>query len=310
MSLFLDKNYISTKYDTKYPMDCLVHTYNKKYFNNQEETLDMLMKKVLLPGEVAFGYYYDENTSYGTNAIFAVGPLSNGAGNIIFKNSNDIDNLIKDLSTYITEEKENIDLYLQNAIDNIDELINNANNYLQNIQSNIDNIISDSSDLIQQLHIYNTSINEILTFNNEIQDNLDDILILLHDRIEDVSNYIITLINQSFTGENKNTSLYYIINEFKQDIQDKTQNLDLINSSINNLYKKFNYFVEHDFNSQKNIVQNLLRRIGILEHFMYHILEIPEDQAEYSIMDIINIINSSTYGSRLTIHDLNTLNTL
>ena len=112
MSLFLDKNYISTKYDTKYPMDCLVHTYNKKYFNNQEETLNTLMNKVLLPGEVAFGYYYDPDAKYGTNAIFAVGPLSHGSGNIIFKNSTDIDKLVKDLSTYITSEKENIDLHL------------------------------------------------------------------------------------------------------------------------------------------------------------------------------------------------------
>jgi hypothetical protein len=90
MGLFLDKR-IDTKYTPKYPSDCLVHTYNKKYCSDINTAETLLMNKVLLPGEVAFGYYYDEDASYGTNAIFAVGPLSNGSGNIIFKNSKDID---------------------------------------------------------------------------------------------------------------------------------------------------------------------------------------------------------------------------
>jgi hypothetical protein len=100
MALFFDK-IISKKYDTKYPMDCLVHTYNKNYFNNINDTKTMLLNKVLLPGEVAFGYYYDTNASCGSNAIFAVGPLNNTGKNILFKNSDEIDYIVNDLNSYI-----------------------------------------------------------------------------------------------------------------------------------------------------------------------------------------------------------------
>ena len=97
MAYFID-NIIKRKYDTQYPKDSLIHTYNKNYFESIDEATEMLNNKVLLPGEVAFSYYYDPNIEHGSNAIFAVGPLTNGAGNIIFKNSNDIDKKIESLN--------------------------------------------------------------------------------------------------------------------------------------------------------------------------------------------------------------------
>ena len=306
MSLFLDKNYISTKYDTKYPMDCLVHTYNKKYFNSQEETLDMLMNKVLLPGEVAFGYYYDSDAEYGTNAIFAVGPLSHGSGNIIFKNSTDIDKLVKDLSTYITSEKENIDLHLQNAIDNIDELINNANNYFDSFTQNINDIINNANDVIDRLNVYDSRINDILIFNNDIKDDLDDLIILLNDKIDDVSNYIINLIGNSFTGDSEiDSPLYIIINEFKQSIENKTQNLDEINERLTLLSQQFNNFKNQEFKTLENYIVDMDKRLKVVEHLIYHILEIPNEDTEQTIIDILNQYNSSILGNRFIFNDLN-----
>ena len=111
MGLALE-NSIPTKYTPKYPSDCLVHTYNKNYFDNYEIAADMLMKKVLLAGEVAFAYYYDENSSYCVNAVFAVGPLSQGSGNVLFKNSKDIEKIYNELKKFIDEGEERIELTL------------------------------------------------------------------------------------------------------------------------------------------------------------------------------------------------------
>ena len=303
MSLFLDNNYISTKYDTKYPMNCLVHTYNKKYFNNQEETLEMLMNKVLLPGEVAFGYYYDEKAQYGTNAIFAVGPLSHGSGNIIFKNSAEIDKLIKDLSTYITTEKEEIDINLQNAQNNINNLITEATDYLHNVETNVNNIINNANDIITTLNIYNTSIHDILIFNNGIEEQIND----LNDKIENTSTYIINIISDAFSGNNPDSSLSQVINEFKQDITNNIQGLDDISSNLNILTNNFNNFKNNEFETYKKIIQILSNKIKVLEHMILHVLEIPEEDAEKSLLEIIQIISEGLINKQLTFIDLNNI---
>ena len=93
MALILDDSLRST---AARPLpDSLVHSYNKRCFQNYEVAEQTLINKVLLPGEVAFAYYYDQLSPYGQSAIAAVGPLTHGSGNIIFKNSATID-AIKD----------------------------------------------------------------------------------------------------------------------------------------------------------------------------------------------------------------------
>lgn len=98
MSLFFNKE---IKTNSTYPVDSLIHTFSKVVFEDYDEAELMLLRKVLLPGEVAFAYYKDPDAEHGLNAIFAVGPIKNGSGNIIFKNSDEINKLIQECEVII-----------------------------------------------------------------------------------------------------------------------------------------------------------------------------------------------------------------
>lgn len=114
MSLFFN-NEIKT--NTTYPVDSLIHAFNKKVFKDYNEAELMLKKKVLLPGEVAFGYYQDPNAEHGINVIFAVGPVRNGTGNTIFKNSDEIDAQIQHINDIKQEIFDHVDnLYVFHAL--------------------------------------------------------------------------------------------------------------------------------------------------------------------------------------------------
>jgi hypothetical protein len=93
MSLFFNKE---IKTNSTYPVDSLIHAFSKKVFEDYDEAELMLLRKVLLPGEVAFAYYKDPDAEHGLNVIFAVGPVKNGTGNVIFKNSDEINKLIQE----------------------------------------------------------------------------------------------------------------------------------------------------------------------------------------------------------------------
>lgn len=88
MAVFFN-NQVETQHT--YPVNSLIHAYNSKIFEDYESVKTALMNITLLPGEVAFGYYNDPETEYGMNAIFALGPLKNGTGNILFKNADQLD---------------------------------------------------------------------------------------------------------------------------------------------------------------------------------------------------------------------------
>lgn len=297
MGLFLD-NIINTKYTPKYPSDSLVHTYNKKYFDNYNSAAEMLMNKVLLPGEVAFGYYYDENTSYGTNAIFAVGPLSHGSGNILFKNSNDIDNLYNELKDFIKESEDTIDLNLQNAKNEVDNLILNTSTYLINVSNNFNNIVNDASHIITQLNIYNTSINDILVFNDDIENDLQILNSQLNRKIEDTSTYIINLLINSFKLNKPDQELNYLPNviyDFKEDLYSRINNIDDLSTRIYTNYRDI-WKLKNDNEDYKNIINNLQNRIKVLEHMIYHVLDIKVE-AQDNIYKLIETLNTSVNTS-------------
>lgn len=115
MSLFFE-NEIKT--NTTYPVDSLIHAFSKKVFADHDEAVSMLTKKVLLPGEVAFAYYRDPSAEHGINVIFAVGPVKNGIGNTIFKNTDEINKYIQE---QLIDLKEDID---QEIINVKQEIIN------------------------------------------------------------------------------------------------------------------------------------------------------------------------------------------
>lgn len=115
MSLFYN-NEIKT--NTTYPVDSLIHAFNKKIFENYDEAVEKLLKKVLLPGEVAFAYYKDPEAEHGINVIFAVGPVRNGTGNTIFKNTDEINKYVQEQILIL---KEYVDQEISNAKQDIND---------------------------------------------------------------------------------------------------------------------------------------------------------------------------------------------
>ena len=127
--------------------DSLIHSYNKKCFENINEAAIQLLNKTLLPGEFAVAYYNDPNAVYGESAIFAIGPLSHGRGNILFKNSEQLD----------SEKLE------------VEQTLADQNNTITNFQENINIIISSlQSTIIKQQEIIESLIARVEALENKI----------------------------------------------------------------------------------------------------------------------------------------------
>ena len=137
MALFLNNN-MQYGSDNKTTSDSIVMCYNKQYFSDYNAAKEALINKTSLPGEVTFAYYYDKNSEYGQNAIFSVGPLTQGS-NIIYKNANEIDTVVDSLNETLAD--------INSSVSNIDERINTS---LNDCKDYVDTQIDDfSSDILE-----------------------------------------------------------------------------------------------------------------------------------------------------------------
>lgn len=142
----------------------LINHYNKVCFKNYDEAVYKLKVKSLLPGEIAFAYYFDKNAEYGINAIAAVGSIKMGATNIIYDNADDIQSLIESLSTKVDSNNEKFETivdqfdYINNAIKDISSRLHKAED--KNDSSSIDSSISDVNNKIDNIIQDNASLNE------------------------------------------------------------------------------------------------------------------------------------------------------
>lgn len=171
MSLFLNTD-LNTNTNNPLPGN-LIHTYSKKCYTNKEEAEKVIMNKVLLPGEVAFIYYYDKLSPYGQNALIAVGPLTNGAGNILFKNALELNEIIDLLKNSINSINASIgylrdDLYMDlekvlgEVLDGMQTLNDNLTNPLSDYLTRVENVEANQNTYQTNLTIsVNKSINDI-----------------------------------------------------------------------------------------------------------------------------------------------------
>ena len=134
MSVFLDNQPLQRKL---YPDNSIIHTYNTKVFTDYNTAVEQLMYKVLCPGEITFAYYNDENSTYGINAIFAVGPLVHGGGNIIFRNALELQRIFDELNSTI------IDINVS-----INKIKNNLFSSLCDVSTKLDQTVADAVDSI------------------------------------------------------------------------------------------------------------------------------------------------------------------
>lgn len=221
-----------------YPDNTLVHPYNTKVFQDYNTAVEMLMYKVLCPGEVAFAYYNDELSDYGINAIFAVGPLVHGGGNIIFKNALELQRIFDYLNTTIADVNTSInrvrcDLFnslndvstrLDQALaDCIDTVMGPMNIYKQQIDDlyvelyDIKVVLdtkADKSELEQLAELHDNDVTEINHSINEKYIILDN---KINQQREDIIEYIQEAIRAAISQSNQDSD--EILGETKTELQ-------------------------------------------------------------------------------------------
>lgn len=253
MALILDDTLRST---AEMPLaNSLVHSYNKRCFQSYEQAEQALINKVLLPGEFVFAYYYDRLSPYGVNALAAVGPLMHGSGNILFKNSITIDNIVEDLNSTIADVNASINYLREDLLDSIDNALlhldASLNDVLEQFVSAGNTYNISISNLNKQIIEGDTSIMGVVNtsyniLSEKVNNNYNDLNQLiqnvsdgLNTKIDTVNtsliNYITNLFNDGFGDskeetddkiQNTSNSLSVLIKDFKDELIKKTNNID------------------------------------------------------------------------------------
>ena len=179
MALYL--NNIQNNVNNHQSQDTIIHSYNKQYFSNYDSAYETLVNKIMLPGEVTFAYYYDSNSPSGQNAIFAVGPLTQGY-NIVFKNANEIDSIKNKLYETIADVNTSIS-YIENTIES--KIIKNEDVLAKHIYDI-------SIEFNSYKNIVNTSINQVEQIYDTVIDNTTRIS-EIEKKIVDINNALSTL---------------------------------------------------------------------------------------------------------------------
>lgn len=168
MSIFL--NSTPSNIQKTYPSEALVHPYNTKVFKDYDTAVEMLMYKVLVPGEIAFAYYNDEACEYGINAIFAVGPIVHGCGNIIFQNALELHRIFDSLYTTIADVNTSINRFNDTLKDMIIDVSNKLD---QKVQDCIDSVMGPMNKYQEQIGTLKTETYNITVSLGGKADNLD-----------------------------------------------------------------------------------------------------------------------------------------
>ena len=138
----------------------IINHYNKVCFKNYDEAVSKLKVKNLLPGEMAFAYYFDKTADYGINAIAAVGSIKLGGTNIIYDNADKVQQLMDKLQDTVSANNEKFDS-IKTKLDMLDDISTKLDNIIKNDSSNSSTITSIKKD-IENLKDTDTSILERL----------------------------------------------------------------------------------------------------------------------------------------------------
>ena len=299
--------------------DSLVHSYIKKCFMNYDIAEQTLLNKVLLPGEVAFAYYYDELSPSGQSTIAAVGPLTHGSCNIIFKNSVTIDAIRDRLMSTITDVNSSINYLREELLESINKALNHldsslndameefagaSNTYQIQINNISTNIVKGDTSI---MNVVNSSYNKLSA---QVSDNYNtlnklirDISNGLYDKIEEGDTSIIKYINEKLTEgfdsnsantsdliDKNNNSLNDSIIRFKDAINNKIDNVSsLLTSKIGNLRVDVSN-LQIEVSTNRNLYYNL-------EHKYKHLFDTSAveefvNNKQSSLQDLIEVTDT------------------
>ena len=126
------------------PTQSNINAYNRYPFKSYEDAVNNLKQKTLQPGEMAVGYYFDQNTVIGINAVFAFGNLKR-TGNIIFKNGDIFDGQINHINDMVFKQRK--------VINQLVDSVNHTNKTWVGLENDLNDLKNQFQNTVQTQHI-------------------------------------------------------------------------------------------------------------------------------------------------------------
>lgn len=309
----------------------IINHYNKVCFKNYDEAVSKLKVKNLLPGEMAFAYYFDKTADYGINAIAAVGSIKLGGTNIIYDNADKVQQLMDKLQDTVSANNEKFDS-IKTKLDMLDDISTKLDNIIKNDSSNsstitgsLDNIKKDIENLkdtdtsiLERLDTIDSQVNQVgeyLEAHEEFAQALDASVKKLRDDVDNLGldgklNELDQKIDQTKQDILTQATADHakLKSDFEKQINDLSTNYS---SSLDELKVAITAEIEAATTPLKNDIYDLQVKDGVLDKKIDDTkVEAVTESKQYTdqkIEDTMQDINTSLTKMKNDIHDLSDL---
>ena len=309
----------------------IINHYNKVCFKNYDEAVSKLKVKNLLPGEMAFAYYFDKTADYGINAIAAVGSIKLGGTNIIYDNADKVQQLMDKLQDTVSANNEKFDS-IKTKLDMLDDISTKLDNIIKNdssnsstITSSLDNIKKDIENLkdtdtsiFERLDTIDSQVNQVgeyLEAHEEFAQALDASVKKLRDDVDNLGldgklNELDQKIDQTKQDILTQATADHakLKSDFEKQINDLSTNYS---SSLDDLKVAITAEIEAATTPIKNNIYDLQVKDGVLDKKIDDTkVEAVTESKQYTdqkIEDTMQDINTSLTKMKNDIHDLSDL---
>ena len=309
----------------------IINHYNKVCFKNYDEAVSKLKVKNLLPGEMAFAYYFDKTADYGINAIAAVGSIKLGGTNIIYDNADKVQQLMDKLQDTVSANNEKFDS-IKTKLDMLDDISTKLDNIIKNdssnsstitgsldsIKENIENLKNADTSIFERLDTIDTQVNQV----SEYIDTHEEFAQALDASVKKLRNDVDSLnLDGKFDGvEQKLESLKQDIitqatadhAKLKSDLEKQINDLSTdYSGSLDELKVAITAEIEASTTPIKNNIYDLQVKDGVLDKKIDDTkVEAVTESKQYTdqkIEDTMQDINTSLTKMKNDIHDLSDL---
>lgn len=223
MAGFMDNN----KYGHHNVPPVGLNGFNKICFTDQKEAENMLLNKALLPGQLTFAYYYDNDSANGVNVMAAVGTLKGEKDNHIFVSYETINQLIDSIDDSLDDYDTSL-IYIRKEVMNKLSVLEDEQTKLSN---KVDNILPDMQPKFDEIYTKIESLKSIESAGKEYTDT----------KVNELTEYI-------------NSSVMEKINNYEGTMSDMI--LDA-SSKLDNMQKEFEVKAEEILNRSENVYNTL-----------------------------------------------------
>ena len=309
----------------------IINHYNKVCFKNYDEAVSKLKVKNLLPGEMAFAYYFDKTADYGINAIAAVGSIKLGGTNIIYDNADKVQQLMDKLQDTVSANNEKFDS-IKTKLDMLDDISTKLDNIIKNdssnsstitgsldsIKENIENLKNADTSIFERLDTIDTQVNQVSEYidtHEEFAQALDASVKKLRNDVDNLGldgklNELDQKINQ--TKQDIITQATADHAKLKSDLEKQINDLSTdYSGSLDDLKVAITAEIEASTTPIKNDIYDLQVKDGVLDKKIDDTkVEAVDEAKQYTdqkIEDTMQDINTSLTKMKNDIHDLSDL---